>query len=686
MELTDYSDSSTPTFSDQAVPNNICTCSAAPYPHPIHYSRRRNYPSPPARLDLSRGFNTRDIVEPTGDSHELSSPDNTIWPQLNGTEIQTVAALVQLAEVQSENFSQINPNLASDARWTEKIARLPLELGHGYLPEEEPVQIPTRSDILEPGNAPLLVNDDLGPPSCTKFYSTWQSEDRVTSLIRQNSLLSDKDYQKIRNALKSNIDRTCGYKTNTRFVLPLEWRESLYRTLFHPIKFTVCGYDIKDPLIESIVESKIMTIHFIESFLLRVLAELEAAPFPGLKCFLDDFAHFSKILQRPVKLNKVVHEMRYDQVTLWSEDKDFVKLWSRRWLDCPGEQQKKIANSETVRRNYVCALIDVMFGIWIAPGKCLFHDGWLPSRLGTVAIPSDTDDTWRESHWASTEQAVPRCIHNELFFWEHPPPQTPTMNRNVKDVADEASTSLSYLDASFIEFGGPFKFQETKRLNEHLVIDEDENILIYTDWKHLLMLRHLNILIAETRYDVDEISQFQLLSRSIRTPHDRHYGLDGDIRYIAYELLQTYVLFFYSGRADKTDGKMGPLFSHVHRSSLFDSTTSDKIAERLGIDLGDHRYQKLLEEVRGMFSKPFPRQTESSDFYIFRRRLENINDTIMEWRPRSFVHAMYYGGYSQDSGAYLQSALRWIIVPFGIVVSICSIMSAIASVIQVTQK
>jgi len=307
----------------------------------------------------------------------------------------------------------------------------------------------------------------------------------------------------------------------------------------------------KDPLVREIVQSKMTAIHFIESFIIRVWAELEVDAFPGLKCFVDDFPHFAKVLKGKHKKQDIVRKMRYDQVTEWSNECDFKRAWGYRWEHL-GDWQYQIAKSPTIRRNYVCAVFDVLLGIWMAPGHCLFHDGWLGFNKKVMEESgSNTRETWRTSRWASTDAVVPRCIHKQLYFWERLPPQVDTQHEDLNHIKTTASESLFYLDACYIEYRGPFKFKETPCVSEHLLITEDEKILIYTGWKRLLMLRHLKVLVDDSTIDIDEISNLQLLSRSTQSLEDRSYGEGGDIRYIAYELLQNVLPTVLSSRVRK---------------------------------------------------------------------------------------------------------------------------------------
>jgi hypothetical protein len=306
----------------------------------------------------------------------------------------------------------------------------------------------------------------------------------------------------------------------------------------------------------------------------------------------------------------------------------------------------QIANSQSIRRHYVCGVFDVLFGLWQAPGRCMFHDGW----LGGGAIVTNTENPWRTALWATAEATVPRCIRNGLYFWEQAPPLPDTLSygQTAEDLKVEASISLLYLDARFIEIRGPYRFKRTEHLNDHLTIvtyDNDKEILIYTDWKRFLMLRHQEVLFEDSEQPTDEISMLQLLSRSRREPRDRRNGRGGDIRYIAYELLHTYQLLFFRGVTEKTEGHQGYLYGHTSKWGLHYGKSSEKIAMNT---LGLRDLLEVQDEIKAMFSTPGRRLPESADFNIFRLRLEGLNRELMHWRPRTFWHVFWYLGYSED--------------------------------------
>jgi len=653
--------------------------------HLHRYPLRRQYPTPPQNYQRDRA----DEIEPHVTEPPLESNQPPSW---DGDLTLSLVEFLQAnapGTLHGRELIKISSNVTEDKVWSERITQLPLELGEGYLPEDEPIEVPTGLNDISDYHVQFLSSDEDGPPPETNLFHCWETEDCVSDIIQRKASLSKVDYETIRSTMKKRVDPKTGqYFKMANFILPLAWRRELWKELFYPIKFTVSH---KDPLVREIVQSKMTAIHFIESFIIRVWAELEVDAFPGLKRFVDDFPHFAKVLKGKHKKQDIVRKMRYDQVTEWSNECDFKRAWGYRWEHL-GDWQYQIAKSPTIRRNYICAVFDVLLGIWMAPGHCLFHDGWLGFNKKVMdESGSNTRKTRRTSRWASTDAVVPRCIQKQLYFWERLPSHVDTQHEDLNHLKNTASESLFYLDACYIEYRGPFRFKETPCVSEHLLTTEDKKILIYTGWKRLLMLRHLKVLVDDSTIDIDEISNLQLLSRSTQSPEDRSYGEGGDIRYIAYELLQTYFLLFYR-HVSESDWKAfddkeykGPFYHHTHflcipfRTQAF---SSEEIARNFRLP-SKQIDQRLIQEIYEMFSTPYPQLPASGDFKIFHSRLESVNTMLMEWRPRNIWEALRYQGYSTNSAEVWTSFASWIGIPFAAIVFVCTIISAVTGVIQV---
>jgi hypothetical protein len=586
-----------------------------------------------------------------------SYPTNSSIVQNSGEIIEPRPTATKLRE---SDHGGIEPDIGKDAEWMERLTELPVELGDAYLPEEEPVV----ADAYEsPPPCSVSTNDADGPPHGSRFYSNWIHDQMVSQKVGREEPMTTSDYKFIYCIFKQTISKDTlipHYSEDAPFLLPLKWRRELYKNLFYPIELTITNGKIQDPFIEAVIESKVRAVRGIESFILRVWVELRVDPFPSLKYFMDDFSFLSNALKKCVKLTKLRDYIRFDQVIMWSrQNEDFQRLWKSRWEKL-GRTGKLIAKNDTIKRNYVCGVFDVLFGIWQAPGRCWFHDGWLGTNFNAV---STTDESWKRAIWVSADATAPRCIHKGLYFWETPPPEPDTLgNTGEENVVKEASVSLVYLDACYIQYRGPFRFIPAAHISSHLTMTPSNEICIYTDWKCLLMLRHQQALVEDSRTSNDEISMFQLLSRSNRGPKDRRYGIGGDIRYIAYELLQTYVLLFF--RYESEHG--GYLYRHTHTlGQRWFNRSSEEIAFQV---LGQKNICGVIDEIRSMFSTPEPRQMpESRDFRIFRMRLEGVNRALTQWRPRNFWHVLWYEGYSNDGSSVWGATIARYLVPLTVI-------------------
>jgi hypothetical protein len=228
----------------------------------------------------------------------------------------------------------MNPEMADDARWTETMTHLTLEMGKGYLPYEQPVPVPTSQEVMTDGKCRGYVEDKDGPPVGSRWHDCWKKESAISDKIKYATALYVADYETVSQSIR-RILRTdplgSHYPENAEFCLPLEWREKLYSDLFCPISVEVENGRIRDSFIEAVIESKVLVIRYIECFLLRVWVELRVEPFPGLKGFVEDFEFFSKILMTRIKYKQIPKSIRFDQITLWTNkdsDSGFAKRWS----------------------------------------------------------------------------------------------------------------------------------------------------------------------------------------------------------------------------------------------------------------------------------------------------------------------------------------------------------------------
>jgi hypothetical protein len=627
--------------------------------------------------------------------------------------IQRITDLIDLdatVTIPTNNMAIVHPvPVTWDGYWYKHIASVPLDFGQGYLLDEQPTV-----EAVTPG-VPCMFDDHNGPPEqFSGLHKWWIKTDPDISEIQQSEWMSLDDlstcYSMHELCQKDHLERS--YGNRGCFLLPKTVRENLYNRLFTKIRFDVGANEY----IGDIVESKVLAILRIENFLLSMLcvfAYYKITRFPNMKTFIHDFFDIIESLvgkeDHPtrIKVSEMSTEIKLDQVTWWSEKPEFTQSWEERWT----KHWSTIDTTQCVyllhrytKRNYICGVFDAIFGLWPAPGHCLLHYGYDNNILKKIgSLPSERDlrrpkedlppihplnPSETAGHWALTHETIPRCIHSGLYFWEDPPPQ-PEVGSDDKtqdDVTNEASISLVAMDALLVERRLPYTFQATDCLDKHLTIlsGEKEKILIFTDWTRFLMLRHHKILVHDSRrdYPEDEVSRFQLLSRSTRSAIDRINDQGGDVRYIAYELLLTYSLLFYHQVSDSGGefhrdtritfgGRSYPWFCNGYRKS------SQEIAEKISLN-PTHGFSQLIEILR----HPDRSVPQSADFKIFRKRLEGLSKEFSAWKPSRFSELFLWRGWVEEEVGYWGWIVTVIGIPFVIISLGVSIVSMVFSIIK----
>lgn len=571
-------------------------------------------------------------------------------------------------------------SVQDDSRWLEQFSQLPLLTSNG---NNNYVYVPDDTVIRQDEKIVNWVHDRHGPTTGSVPYPWWTNHDSDIDSVYSSgetwmTLKSLELFERRFNASQVDLfNRNCG--TTPSFLLPEENRRKLYYALFHPIMFDSSLEHHKPEeagYVDDIMMSKAYTIFRIEGFLLEV-SRLFTDGFGLSKCpiltsYLDDFYDIlNDLLKVRISVQDIRKELRFDQVTRWSESDTIKARWATRWTGIGlTEENFELITSPRTRRDYICGVLDAMFGLWPAPGHCLLHLGW-NHKNGKEEIHAFKSE---QDHWISAQAAVPRCIHTGLYFWESLPPQFDVGNGTVDDIEKAASISLRALDALLIQNRLPYKFKKTNHLEEHLTLalnEERHTILIYPHWKVFLMLRHHKLLVDDSRtdYPQDKISRFQLLSRSKRSPSNRIRGIGGDVRYLAYELIHTYALLFYRGVSKK--GQYYEKELSVIKGDYYDS--SEKIGQSLGIDFsGSEEFRQLLNE----FSGPDYSSPQSSDFPIFGKRLVALNRELCLWKPSTLCEFWRWRGWIEEESAY------WSVM-FAIVFGLFAIISCVLSSVQI---
>jgi len=572
-----------------------------------------------------------------------------------------------------------------DTRWLSQFTQLPLRPDQGYVRVLE-----SNSDVILENNQDdyggKWIGDPCGPPSQSVWYSWWMSGPAK----RSYTPLTPDTIEALLNSHDQIHCDMMNRKTELSFILPFSDRQKLYNTLFAPVLVSVPkgGLSELPQYIEDIIFSKLFMIFSIENFILmslKLFTEFGADRLPCLEYFIEDICHvLDKLLTTRFKMSKINDQVRLDQPLWWLEveNSPFSRVWKERWS---GIRQSEVITSTRIQRDYICALLDTLFGLWPAPGHCFLHTGIdvnIPDELNVHGVQT-------RNYWARARDAIPRCINTGLYFWEDLPAEPDVGNLEItkEDIEKGASISLMDLDAFLIERRLPFRFKPTNRLDMHLTINVDREILIFPHWKRYLMLRHHRVLIDDSspEYPEDFITLFQLHSRSNRTANERMKGIGGDVRYIAYELLQTYALLFFrdvawkhrqSAPTRKRRSPPGYYYREAKVCALPVLKSLPKrpadIISRLGLGFDEKKpdgFMALMEDIwEGEY---FP---ESRDFRFFGKRLEVLNRELNVWKPSTLREMLNFRGWVEEETNYwalLISALSVIVFASATLVLTC---------------
>ena len=193
------------------------------------------------------------------------------------------------------------------------------------------------------------------------------------------------------------------------------------------------------------------------------------------------------------------------------------------------------------------------------------------------------------------------------------------------------------LDAGYIESRGPFRFIETQYLDEHLTIDEKQQIRFYSNWNRWpCLVSH-----AVLRGHDAEATSFDAVSSA-----DRYstvsLGVRGAMRELYFELLtHGYLLFFQYTMGGK--GK----------------ASSSKIAKRINIPIVEPKKIREYSKIPiGPYGDDIQDMMNTSVSYArsaaFKYRLDELNETLKNWQPQGIMELRYRGyGAVDPVGRYL---------------------------------
>jgi hypothetical protein len=391
-----------------------------------------------------------------------------------------------------------------------------------------------------------------------------------------------------------------------QWVLTPPVRVMLYVELFLPAR---SDEGLKSWLAE-IVRGNIRFVKELQKFILH--ASLKPLPnsrrvtaFPDLQYFVEDAITMIRILAQST--DRVPIGYSANPRTQFMEQR--WPSWRERWAGRPGCDTYHVLDA------YTCALCDAIFGLWPAKGnkgKELFHDNEPGCQHRCVA------------------QMFSRI--NSGFF-----------EGFIRD--------RHLLDAEYIEANGPFRFIETNRLDQHLLITRDNKILFFSDWKRWTGLCYHRVL----RDNADNL--FSNLINYSRGRRERSSQYGHACSHISSDIAASIRLFFHQPKKEQSPERklfrMRWLHSVQHvLSELMHSVPSihlpfmtpsrNAIAERIGLKLPvGVAFEEIAAqiEVEDHFGS-------SWDLYPFLDRARQLETTLRTWKPKTVLQLRYpgYGG------------------------------------------
>jgi len=196
-----------------------CNCSRLPTTHLHRYPLRRWYPTPSNYQRDRANVIEPHVTEPPLQSNQLPPWAEGLYPSLPAFLQANVPGTLH-----GNELIKINSNVTEDKVWSETVMQLPLELGEGYLPEDQPVEVPTGLHDISDYHTQFLSCDEDGPPPETSLFHCWQFEDHISDIIQQNESFSKSDYETIRSTMMKQVNRITGQyfeNANFNFILPL---------------------------------------------------------------------------------------------------------------------------------------------------------------------------------------------------------------------------------------------------------------------------------------------------------------------------------------------------------------------------------------------------------------------------------------------------------------------------------
>jgi len=377
-------------------------------------------------------------------------------------------------------------------------------------------------------------------------------------------------------------------------------------------------------ILEQIIRGKVSLIRNIQDFMLYFIAnELntpdERIPFPTLRLLVEDAITMVQILQSPIPSKECQTDENYHPFHHFDQLR--YGVWKR--LGCSD------TDIDSFWEDYKLGLCDALLGLW--------HPPWETSFL--------YDDT--NTNETGSLQSILSCLD--------------LTHRQSKSIPILDS---SILDAGFITSNGPFHFQRTCFLHEHLTIKEKE-ILIFTDLEKLAGMRHHAVL--QTHPDPDpeqQLCMFDILTSEDRYSPAHTVSIRPFITRLHYSVQSSLFLLFFQQ----------PPSSHPH----VHPTKSHHQAKHLGLDTSPDSLKSISSTLLAhhpTWDSFLDRTTEVRLQDPFMVPLEKLYLTLTGWKPRSFWE-MRFPGYGNVDVVNLYGFY------FGIMVGVAAMVGLVLTGVQ----
>src|SRR2546423_6150891 len=274
----------------------------------------------------------------------------------------------------------------------------------------------------------------------------------VISLTSSNlKLIVVPDSEEMEHSEVGEINETCPSLTLPHQTIEFRFGKELKERLLGELFSAARRDDMvgEDPILLDIRKGKLAIIENLELYMQHVLSHIksECLRETDVLEFADDAIAITNRLRTPfvqfglpptVDKNTLIDCLAYNML-----------------VDRTSQQRQLPTQFDPHWHSYIRGMCDAIFGIWSAPKKGRYHP-----EVATLCIES----------FICSVNLEPRAPMDAI------PP-----------------LEINLFDAAFVEAHGPFKFERTPNLSEHLLIKKNQ-IFIYSDWQKWGGIRRHSVL------------------------------------------------------------------------------------------------------------------------------------------------------------------------------------------------